>query len=236
MNDKKTLELIKKGHQAYEKIRGKELHYVYLKNNAYYELVFKPQKQQFLHLCGLKYINPKTKSPYSANQFYDFVKSNRINLNSIVKDSMSDQKLMVLAQLNDLLTSHAKVIDSKTSFLRFTFYKAIRSRKRIFCLALVAENSKELDIYVPLSMLNLSTNPKGSSVPSGHFVHCVYLVEDKTRKVEFLNKSTDFIEFENNNVYPYEGVLEVLDAYPSSMTLKLENNDSIAQLESNLAK
>ncbi|MCM3612683.1 PBECR4 domain-containing protein [Planococcus sp. MERTA32b] len=224
MNDKKTLELLKKGHQAYEKIKGKELHYVYLKNNVYHELVFKPQKQQFLHLCGLKYINPKTKVPYSAKQFYDFVKTNRINLSGIIKDSMSDQKLLVLAQLHDLLTSNSKVIDSKTSFLKFTFYKAIRSRRRVFCLALVAEDSRELDIYVPLSMLNLSVNTQGSSVPPGHSVHCVYLVEDKTRKVEFLSKSPEFIEYEDNHIYPYAGVLQLENAYPSSMTLELETH------------
>lgn len=207
MDDKRTLLLLQRGLAAYEKIKNKELHYVYLKDGKYHELVFTPKKEHFLHLCGLDYINPKTKKPLSAKDFYGLVKKGRVSLHNIAKGNHADQKLQIIDQLDALLSCNVRVLDTKTTSLKLTFYRGLRTGKAIFCLALVEANEyRPTGKYVPLSLLDIRRNHfSGPDIPKGHPVHCVYLVEEKSRVVEVLCMKEDFVAYESKKSYPYEG-------------------------------
>lgn len=204
MNDKKTLESLQNGQAAYEKVVNKELHYVYFKNNKYHELVFKPRKQNFLHLCGIEYYDPKKGNKYSPAQFYDFLKRNKISTKGIVKKESAVQKLQIIDQLNDLITCNLRIIDELSTYLNLVFYRAIRSRRRVFALALAKGNNS--GVYVPSSLLNLKGNPKGDTIKSGHPVHCIYSVDSKSKNIHILCKTAEFIEYEKTNKYPYKTV------------------------------
>ena len=208
MNDQNTLSALQKGQAAYEKIVNKELHYVYLKNNKYQELVIHPKKHNFLHLCGINYFDPKTGKKYNANQFYDFLKKNKINLQGIVKKSSAEQKLQIIDQLNDLTKCNLRIIDDKTTYFNLVFYRGIRSSKRIFALAL--ENESRSDHWVPSSLLNLKNGSKGTTIKKGNPVHCIYSVESKLKIIQPLCKTEEFIEYETKNEYIYRAEPQML--------------------------
>ncbi|PEF33675.1 PBECR4 domain-containing protein [Bacillus wiedmannii] len=206
MNDNKTLDSLQDGLAAYEKIVNKELHYVYYKNNQYYELVFKPHKRNFIHLCGIDYYDPKTGQKFNAIRFYDALKSKKISIKGIVKKSYADQKLQIIDQLKDLTTCSLRIIDEKATYLNLVFYRAIRSRKKIFALAL--ENEARSGFYVPCSLLNLKNTSKGNSIKAGYPVHCIYSVDSKTRNVQSLCKTPEFLQYEESHTYLYKSKLE----------------------------
>ncbi|WP_071154457.1 PBECR4 domain-containing protein [Planococcus faecalis] len=213
MDDKRTLLLLQRGLEAYEKLKNKELHYVYLKNGKYRELVFTPKKEHFLHLCGLNYINPKTNKPSSAKDFYGIVKKGKMNLRNINKGQHSDQKLQIIDQLDALLSCNVRVLDTKTTSLNLTFYRGLRTGKAIFCLALTeADEYKPTGEYVPLSLLDIRRNHfSGPAIPKGEPVHCVYLVHEKSREVEIISKNEDFVTYESRKNYLYEGMVATTD-------------------------
>jgi hypothetical protein len=204
MNAKKTIESLKKGQTAYEKVVNQELHYVYLneKTNTYDELVFKPHKHNFLHLCGINYYD--SGKEVNANQFYDFLKQDRINNDGIQKKVYADQKLLIIAKLEDLLDcNELRIIDERAVYLKLVFEKAIRSRRQVFGLCL--ENDRS-GAYFPLSLLNLKSNPKAAPLKKGHPVHCIYSVDSTTRTIRIICNNTDFEEYEKKHTYTYKGV------------------------------
>ena len=198
MDAKKTLEALQKGLQAYEKVVDKEIHYVYYKSGKYYELVFKPHKGNFMHLCGVEYIDPKTKRKYKAIPFYNSLKANKLSPKGIEKKGYAEQKLQVIDQLKDLTTCNLRIIDKTTTYLNLVFSHGIRSRKKIFALALEHASSH----YIPTSLLNLRSNPKGNTIDNGHAVHCIYSVDPKG--VVILCKAPEFEEYEKTRAYPYK--------------------------------
>lgn len=209
MNDTKTLSSLKSGQAAYETVVDKEIHYVYLneKSNTYHELVFKAHKHNFLHLCGVDYYDPKTRRKYSAKQFYEFLKTNRISIEGIKKKGYSDQKLQIISQLKDLTRCETlRIIDKETVYLNLVFDRAIRSRRKVFGLAL--ENDRHSGCFFPLSLINLKSNPKGDTLDKGHPVQCIYTVESKARVVKHLCRTLAFKEYEEKNTYHYKGVLQ----------------------------
>lgn len=209
MNDTKTLSSLKNGQAAYESVVNKEIHYVYLneKSNTYHELVFKAHKHNFLHLCGVDYYDPKTSKKYSAKQFYDFLKKDRIAIEGIRKKGYSDQKLQIIGQLKDLTScASLRIIDKRTVYLNLVFDRAIRSRRKVFGLAL--ENDRRSGCFFPLSLINLQSNPKGDTFDKGHPVQCIYTVESKARVITHLCRTPGFKEYEEINTYPYKGVLQ----------------------------
>lgn len=206
MNDKQTLDSLKKGQVAYEQVVNKEIHYVYLhkKTNLYHELIFTPKKENFLHLCGIDYYNSKTGQKYSAKQFYDLLKKDRIDIKGINKKNTANQKLQVIQELKDLTTCHnLRIVDEKTVYLNLVFDKAIRSRKNIFGLALERAHSGS---FVPKSLLNLKSNPKGPTFKPGHPVHCIYIVDKISKDMQVLCRTVEFIEYEKKKTYPYKTV------------------------------
>jgi hypothetical protein len=199
MDGKKVIELITKGFEAYEKVVGKEIHYVFLKQGRYHEIIFKASKKNFMHLCGVKYQDPKTKRFFKANEFYKAFKNKKLSPAGIIKkpDGTTEQKLQIIQYLKDLTTCNVRVIDEKTTFLNLSFDKGIRSKRMIFCLAL----EQIADTFTPTSLLNLKS-AKGQVLKSGHAIHCIYSVDKTTRNVQILCKTSEFEQYESS--YPYK--------------------------------
>lgn len=206
MNDKQTLDSLKKGQEAYEQVVNKEIHYVYLhsKTKLYHELIFTPKKENFLHLCGIDYRDVKTGRGYSPKQFYDLLKKDRINMNGVTKKNTANQKLQVIHELKDLTAcQNLRIVDEKTFFLNLVFDKAIRTRRNVFGLALERSYAGS---FVPKSLLNLKSNPGGPTLKPGHLVHCIYIVDKKEKNMQVLCRTAEFVEYEKTKTYPYKTV------------------------------
>lgn len=207
MDAKKTMKALNNGQVAYEKIVDKEIHYVYLKNRQYHELVFKPHKRNFMHLCGIKYKNPKTGRNVKPLEFYDLLKLGGIDFKGLRKDVFTNQKLDVLDQLSLLLTCNLKIVDQRTTYLNIDFTHGIRTRKNIFCLALEHEIENNSAHFVPLSLLNLRGGPKGNTIKGKHPVDCIYIVDRKSQNnPQIVCKTDEFKEYEKINTYVYKTV------------------------------
>lgn len=206
MNEIETMNALKKGIEAYSKIVNKEIHYVFLKNKKYYELVFKAHKNNFMHLCGVTYIDPKTKQEYTPARFYDALKKNKLSPKGIRKkdDGTTELKLAVIEQLKLLTTCNIRIIDSRTTYLQLSFDKGIRSNQAIFCLGL--ENTIKGD-YVPSTLLNLKTM-KRASIKTGLPVHCVYSIDFYSSDINYICKKEEFVEYEKRHMYPYNYSLQ----------------------------
>lgn len=176
MNGKRTIEKLQQGLTAFESVVNKEIHYVYCKEGLYEELVFKPQKANFMHLCGVEYQNPITKKMMKPSQFYAALKSNKVSPEGILKKSFTDQKLQIINCLEELTRCTVSIIDKRTVYLNLSFEKAIRSRKQIFCLSLIRARD---EIYVPHSLLNLRSD-KGKNIHEGYPVCCIYSIDGRT--------------------------------------------------------
>lgn len=174
MKKSKMVECIQKGIAAYEKFVNKEVHYVYKKDGAYKEVVLKAKKNEFMHLCGVSYLDPKTKRKVSASHFYSLAKANKISPSFLIEkeDGTTRLKLEVIENLADVLTPNVRVIDGQVTFYNFSFDTALRSRRQIFALSLIKENV-ESSFYVPYSLLNLQTD-KSNSLRKSYEVLCIY--------------------------------------------------------------
>lgn len=188
MNDKRTIEKLRQGLNAFERVVNKEIHYVYLKEGLYQELVFKPKKANFMHLCGVEYQNPNTKQMMRSLQFYEALKSNKVSPEGILKKSFTDQKLQIINCLEDLTKCTVSIIDERTVYLNLSFEKAIRSRKQIFCLSLIRAHN---EVYVPNSLLNLRSD-KGKNIHKGYPVCGIYSIDGRTMNRTILCEVEDF--------------------------------------------
>ncbi|PJO43409.1 PBECR4 domain-containing protein [Lysinibacillus xylanilyticus] len=168
------VECIQKGIAAYETFVNKEVHYVYKKDGAYKEVVLNAKKKEFMHFCGVSYLDLRTKKKVSAPHFYNLAKANRISPSFLIEkeDGTTNQKLEVIGNLADILTPNVRVIDGQVTFFNFSFDMALRSRRQIIALSLIKENVKT-DFYVPFSLLNLQTD-KANSLRKSYEVHCIY--------------------------------------------------------------
>lgn len=181
MESKKQLKAIQDGFQAFEQIVNKELHYLYIKGKEVHELVVKAKKEHFMHLCGVKYYDPKTNKSVTAKHFYELVKDNKINPQQLIvkKDGTTGQKLQVIGELKSLLTADIRVIDGHVMFYNFAFDKGLRSKRQIFALSMVEE--KQLSaIYVPQSLLHLKSD-KSHALKTSYEVCCIF---ERKRGVE----------------------------------------------------
>lgn len=201
MDKNQTMSLLYEGLMAYEKIVEKKIHYVYLKNGSYHELVLDAKRNYFMHLCGVKYKNPKTNKLFKAGEFYKQLKKRKLSPDGIQKkdDGSTDQKLNVIKNLNDLTTCNLRVVDESGVFLNLSFDKAIRSRRQIFCLALQGISDKK---FVPSSLLDLRS-PKGQVIKAGYPIHCVYSIDNSSGNMQIMCKTEEFEAFEKEKGYTY---------------------------------
>ncbi|MGM1361117.1 PBECR4 domain-containing protein [Bacillus cereus group sp. BceL297] len=203
MNDKQTLDALKKGQAAYEQVINQELHYVFLnkKTNLHHELIFAPKKHHFRHLCGINYYDRNGKKQ-TANQFYDELKRDRIYMKGLKKENTANQKLQIIHELRELTTCrNLSIINERTIHLKLEFDKAIRTRRNVFGIAL---HDGGYDFFVPKSLLNLRNNPGGPTLKPGHPVQCIYSVDKKTKDIQILCKTAEFVEYEKTKKYAYK--------------------------------
>lgn len=188
MSDQEIIKKLQNGLTAFERVVNKEIHYVYFKDGFYQELIFKPKKANFMHLCGVEYQNPITKQLIKPTQFYEALKSNKISPEGILKKSFTDQKLQIINCLEDLTKCTVSIIDERTVYLNLSFQKAIRSKKQIFCLSLVRAQN---DFYVPNSLLNLRST-KGKNIHKGYPVCCIYSTDRPSMNTTILCELVGF--------------------------------------------
>jgi hypothetical protein len=208
MTNQKLLKALKDGQAEYEKIANKQLHYVFLKNGMYREIILKANKHNFMHLCGVSYRDPNTRKTMNSNQFYKALKKNKLKSEGIIVklDGTTVLKLDVLDQIKDLLMCNLRVIDDKSNFLNLTFDSAIRSRRKVFCLCLERISAQT---FVPSSLLNLKTD-KGNTIKGGFAVHCIYSIEPMTNNIQHICKTEEFIEYEKTKTYAYISVPQLI--------------------------
>lgn len=165
---------IKEGFEAYSEFVNKEIHYVYKVDGNYKEIVLKAKKEDFMHLCGVQYVDPTIRKRVTPNHFYNLVKNNRISSEYLTEknDGTTVLKLRVIDCLKEVLTSNIRIVDKQVSFANFSASKSIRSRRQIFALALnkIGGNS---DNYYPISLLDLKTT-KADFLKSSYEVECIY--------------------------------------------------------------
>lgn len=177
---REQIKFILKGFDSFEQIVDKELRFVYKKNDEYKELIFKAKKSDFMHLCGLKYKDPKNKKYVRAKRFYDLVKRKQISPPSLEakEDGTTELKLRVIGSLNSILSGKVRIIDRSLAFNKVAFDGAIRSSRKIFVLGLYhGENS----VYGPKSLFNLQTL-SNDHFGNGHKVHKIYLINKHKEK------------------------------------------------------
>lgn len=204
MDNRERLDLIKAGFLEYENVVDREIHYVFFDKDTrtYDELVFKPLKRDFMHLCGVTYKN------WTEKQFYSALRSAVRGKNTFLphelkvkSDGTTDQKLHVIKQLKCLLScDDLSIISKPTTYANLRFLKGIRTRKMIFCLGL---KNRTLSVFAPLSLLNLRSDNKGKTLDKGWPVQCIYSVDHKRQTKEILCQTTDFIIYEQTHTYPY---------------------------------
>lgn len=198
--NKEALSKISEGFEAYERIVDREIHYVYLnKSGRYEELILKPHSSNFLHLCGIHYVNSQNRK-VNANKFYQGLKEKKISYQGIKKKGdTTNLKLAVLPELHSLLScDQLRIVDKPTKYEKNHFTHAIKTRRKIFALGL--EEEQELPHFVPKSLLNAKTL---THIDAGHQVHCIYSMDISSRERSFLCKHEAFIEHEARNGYTY---------------------------------
>lgn len=174
MEERKIMAALQKGFEAFERIVNKEIHYLYLKGTEVREVVVKAKKEHFMHLCGMKYKEPKTKKPVTAKHFYELIKDDKINPKYLIVkvDGTTGQKLQVIGELKSLLTADVRVLDGYVTFYNFSFEKGLRSKRQIFALAMI-EEKRDSEIYVPQSLLHLKSD-KSHALKTSYEVCCIF--------------------------------------------------------------
>lgn len=198
MEKNNILKRMKAGQVAYESLVGKEIHYIYLKNKKYHELIVTPKPENFLHLCGIKYI---CKDAEIARTFYRKLKRNEITINDFEEKENVGNKMGVINQLETLLTcNRTRVIDKRITYELLDFNRALRSNNIVFAVTL----QKNGIGYVPESLLDLRQGNK-INIDKGYFVHCIYSVDRLNDTYNLIDYTKEFREgkynYEKDNSY-----------------------------------
>lgn len=189
MEERKIMAALQKGFEAFERIVNKEIHYLYLKGTEVREVVVKAKKEHFMHLCGMKYKEPKTKKPVTAKHFYELIKDDKINPKYLIvkADGTTGQKLQVIGELKSLLTADVRVLDGYVTFYNFSFEKGLRSKRQIFALAMI-EEKRDSEIYVPQSLLHLKSD-KSHALKTSYEVCCIFEKQrDKEDTIHYIKE------------------------------------------------
>lgn len=196
MDKAKKIECIRKGFSAYEEFVDKQVRYVYKKENNYKEIIFHAKKTDFMHLCGVKYKDPKSKKCVSAKHFYSLVKSNKISPDFLIEkpDGTTDLKLDVIRYINDVLSGNVRVIDEGIVFANSRFDGAIRTRKKVFALGM---SQKSEQTFFPNSLLNLKSN-KDNAFKNSYEVHKVYCMDKSGEELTVFFESNEYQETHKN--------------------------------------
>lgn len=191
MNNNDIINTMTDALQKYGKIINKEIYYFYEKEGEKKWLKFKPMAKHFRHLCGVEYIDPKTKRNVSAKQFYSLVKRKQLSPEgiSIKMDGTSIQKLEVIGLIDCLISKNIRILDGNIQFYNFSFHKGIRTSRAIFSLAL--EQDHDNDYLIPLSLLNLKKE-QTDRLRKSYEVKCIF-TRDLNGVVECLYSIDEYI-------------------------------------------
>lgn len=197
---------LKNAQESYETIVNRRLHYVFLKDNRYSEIILESKDENLMHLCGVS----KYKAKPGMNEkksFYSDLSENSINVQKVKlkKDGSAIQKLDIIGELRSLCGKGIYVIDYKikpsTKNEDIIFDGALRKDRQIFCLGLV-ETGGPPPTFTPQSLYNLKSNPF-VICEKGYMVHCIYEFNGLGElKVHW--KSREFIKFEEKYEYGYQ--------------------------------
>jgi len=199
--NKETMSAVQKGFFEYEKVVDKEIHYVYLnKSGRYNELIMKPHSANFMHLCGVHYLDSRNKK-LNPEKFYEGLRNSMLSYQGIRHaDGYTNLKLAVLPELHSLTScKDLRIVDTPTTYEKNSFTHAIKTRRKIFVLGL-EEEVNPLPYFVPKSLLNTKSLPH---IDSGHQVHCIYTLDVSTRNKNILCKDQDFVKYEEEKSYTY---------------------------------
>ncbi|MFT8389947.1 MAG: PBECR4 domain-containing protein [Sporolactobacillus sp.] len=200
MDKYRAKEAILRGFDGYQQIVEKNIHYVFGENANYQEIVICAKKSNFMHLCGVKYFSAEDRKTVNGIHFYSLLEGRNLSASDIIqkRDGSTDQKLQVIDALGKLTNcENLRIINQRTAFLNFSFAAGIRSRKRIFCVALEKYNG----VYTPVSLLNMKREL--NQIAKGLPVHCIYEMDDK-HDLHVMDRTDEFLQDTSKNPYVYD--------------------------------
>lgn len=125
----------------------RDRYYFYQKDGQIMAMLLNVKRENFMHLCGLRYIKG------GAKRFWHDLKRNHLVLENlqVKSDGTTFQKLQVINLLPELSKSDLK-ITSAGKYLKLQYDHAIRTRKELMAIAFKFDTNG----YIPLSLLNLN--------------------------------------------------------------------------------
>lgn len=122
-----------------------EYTYCYLVNNQEKQFTVRFNKNNFLHLSGVKYAG-------SASSFYYQLLTRHIKQNDLYyrEDGYTKPKLDIIGNLEQLFSGNVRVSE-RGIFVKFKFDHLIRTNREILAVACQLHRN----IFVPVSLLNL---------------------------------------------------------------------------------
>lgn len=200
MDKHQARESILRGYECYQRIAEKNIHYVFGENANYQEIVVCAKKSNFMHLCGIKYFSAEDKKIVNGIHFYSLLEDRSLTASGIIqkRDGSTDQKLQVIDALGKLTNcGNLRIINQRMAFLNFSFAAGIRSRKRVFCVALEKYNG----VYTPVSLLNMKREL--NQIAKGLPVHCIYEMDDK-HDLHVMDRTDEFLQDTSKKPYVYD--------------------------------
>jgi hypothetical protein len=200
---KQIINKIMQAFRSYRNLEDKTYIYVFFnnKNKKYEEVPVFYGKENFLHLTGIDYRDPKGKK-MNGTDFYSLLESPTplIESNVVVKQE-TQLKMEVISHISELdKCGPLKVINEKLHMLKSNSNGALRSRKMIFALGFEQIGLKK----IPKTLLNLRTMGK---IQSGHSVLCIYNPRDPSTSKYYsciICKSPGFDDLFKNSPYPFK--------------------------------
>lgn len=166
--------------------------YIYGTNKNTSTLGFATNRNDFIHMCGLKYKGKHAKSKFIEDVSKQDIDYKRLWLHA---DGTSIQKITVINILPCLFNSlNVIVSDQKQTALSFNYDGYIATNKRVLSLGLKRVNDS---LFVPQTLLNLHNN---KVQPSGQHVHVILRKNRKTGKVEIV-KDDGSLKIKKLNTY-----------------------------------
>ncbi|WP_144789988.1 PBECR4 domain-containing protein [Lysinibacillus fusiformis] len=199
---KQIINKITQSFRSYQNLEDKTYMYVFYnnKNKKYEEVQVFYGKENFMHLTGIDYKEPKSKK-MSSTDFYSLLESGEPLVESnIITKNETQLKMEVISHISELdKCGPLKVINEQLHMLKSNSNGALRSKKMIFALGFQQIGLKK----IPKTLLNLRTVGK---IQPGHPVLCIYKPSDpnKSKPHHIICKSLGFDNLFKNSPYPFK--------------------------------
>lgn len=170
--------------------------YIYGEGKYFKTLGFATNKDDFMHMCGMKY-KAKKNVPWK-NEFLKHIENNELNYSKLMihADGTTIEKVIVISMLPNLFkTLDITVSNEKQIKLSYNYDGYIATKKRIISLGL---KSKGKNFFVPQTLLNLR---KEKIQLHGDPVHAILRKNRKEKSQIDIVISDDTIELTNLEQY-----------------------------------